>query len=229
MIEQRTTKWFEARLGKVTASRVADVVARTRTGWSASRAGYLNQLLAERLTGLVGPSPVTAVMQWGIDHEDEARLAYQFRRDTDVAIGGFVPHPEIERSGASPDGLIGADGLVEFKCPATTTHLSTLLDRAVPDRHQLQVLWQLACTGRDWCDYVSYDPRLPESARLFIARVERDDQRIVDLEGMVSDFLDELDQVVALLDRQYGLRPLGIDHWQQLGAPITANAITVTK
>jgi len=219
MIAQGTPQWFAARLGRVTASRVADVVGRTRAGWGAARAGYMSQLLAERLTGSTGDGWVSPAMQWGIDREPDARLAYQFRHDTDVADAGFVPHPRVPMSGASPDGFVGDDGLVEFKCPTTATHLNTLLVQEVPDRHQLQILWQLACTGRDWCDYVSYDPRLPEGASLFVARVTRDDDRIADLEEQVAAFLDELDQLVDLLDRQYGLRSMGIDRWKQLGPP----------
>ena len=114
-------------------------------------------------------------MQWGLDHQAEARAAYQFRLDLEVVGAGFVDHPRIAMAGPSPDGYCGTDGLVEFKCPNTTTHLSCLIDGTVPERRRLQMLWQLAWTGRSWCDYVSYDPRLPEAFRPFVRRIEADD------------------------------------------------------
>jgi putative phage-type endonuclease len=203
MIEQGTPEWFAARLGKVTASRVADVIARTKTGPAASRANYMAQIVCERLTGEAAESFTSKEMQWGTDQEPNARSAYEFRTDTTVELVGFVPHPKIGDSGASPDGLVAADGLVEIKCPNTATHIETLLGRTVPGKYITQIQWQLACTGREWCDYVSFDPRMPESMSLFVARVERDPKMIADLEAEVFKFLDELAFKVAELELRY--------------------------
>lgn len=155
MIVQRSPEWYAVRAGKVTASRVADVVARTRSGWSANRTGYMNQLLVERLGANGTPGPISAAMQWGIDHEGDARLAYQLWADVEVHECGFIDHPTVTMSGASPDGTIGDDGLVEFKCPSTTTHVTTLIEQHIPERYLLQTLWQMSCTQRHWCDFVS--------------------------------------------------------------------------
>lgn len=200
-IIQGSEEWFAIRCGKVTASRVADVVARTKTGWGASRANYMAQLIAERLTGTVAESYSNAAMQWGTDIEPRARVAYEFYRNADVAEVGFVTHPTIDMSGASPDGLVGNAGLVEIKCPNTATHIDTLLGQEVPAKYVTQMQWQMACTGREWTDFVSFDPRMPESMSMFVRRVFRDDKRIAELEADVSDFLAELaDRVKALRD-----------------------------
>lgn len=198
-VVQGSPEWFAARLGKVTASRVADVVRRTKSGFSTSRANYMAELIAERLTGEAAPSFTNAAMQWGTDKEPEARAAYEFRTDTEVVAVGFVIHPDISDSGASPDGLVGADGLVEFKCPNTATHLDALLGQSVDGDYIKQMQWQMACTGRQWCDYVSYDPRMPEHLRLTKARVERDDKAITELEAGVREFLDEMAKKLAKL------------------------------
>jgi len=203
-MEQRSQEWFGARLGRVTASRVADVIAKTKTGYSTSRANYAAQLVAERLTGTVAESYTNAAMAWGTDQEPDARTAYEFLHDAAVAEVGFVPHPNIAMSGASPDGLVGEDGLVEIKCPITATHIETLRGASIPGKYQTQMLWQMACTGRKWCDFVSFDPRLPENMRLFVKRLERDDARIAELEAEVTAFLSEIDATVAELTRIYG-------------------------
>jgi putative phage-type endonuclease len=198
---QGSDEWFQARLGKVTASRVADVIARTKSGWGAGRANYMAQLIAERLTGEVAPSYTNAAMQWGIDTESQARAAYEFHTDQTVKEIGFKTHMRIKQSGASPDGLVGERGLVEIKCPNTATHIDTLLGQAVPKKYLTQIQWQLACTGRDWCDFVSFDPRMPEGMALWIMRIERDEQTIVQLESSVFDFLEELDRKIDQLKR----------------------------
>lgn len=202
-IIQGSAEWFAARAGRVTASRVADVVAKTKTGYSASRANYAAQLIAERLTGEVAESYTNAAMQHGTDTEPEARAAYAFYADCDVTEVGFVPHPTVAMSGASPDGLVGEDGLVEIKCPNTATHIDTLLGGSVPSKYATQMLWQMATTGRRWCDFVSYDPRLPESMRLFVRRIERDDKQIEELEREVVAFLAEIDAKVEALRSMY--------------------------
>jgi putative phage-type endonuclease len=198
-MDQLSQEWFAARLGRVTASRVADVIAATKTGPSASRANYMAELICERLTGRPAERFSNAAMDWGREKEDEARTAY----GEAVEQTGFVPHPTIAMTGASPDGLVGDFGLVEIKCPNTATHLDTLLTAKVPAKYVTQMMWQMACTGRAWCDFASYDPRLPEAMRLFVSRVDRDDAMIADLEAKVSAFLDELDAKVIDLRARY--------------------------
>lgn len=206
MIEQGTDAWRQQRLGKVTASRIADLTARTKTGWGASRANYLAELLVERLTGEPTVGFQSAAMQWGTEQEPEARAAYQFMRDCAVEECGFFDHPRIAMAGASPDGLVGDDGLVEIKCPNTATHIETLQGAAIPAKYIGQVQWQMACTGRAWCDWVSFDPRMPASMRLFVQRIERDAKMIGELEKQVCDFLTELDAKVKDLTERYEQR-----------------------
>jgi putative phage-type endonuclease len=203
-IVQGSAEWHQIRLGKATASRVADVVARTKSGYGASRANYMAQLIAERLTGVPAESYVNAAMQHGTDTEPEARSAYEFYQGVSVEQVAFVPHPTIADAGCSPDGLVADDGQVEIKCPQTAAHLETLLGQAVPGRYDTQMQFQMACTGRKWCDYVSYDPRMPEHMRLFVRRVERDDRRIAELEDEVVRFLVEFEAKLAQLDSLYG-------------------------
>jgi putative phage-type endonuclease len=170
-IIQGSAEWKAIRVGKVTASRIADVVAKTKTGWGASRANLMAELIAERLTGQAAEGFVNAAMQHGTDTEPQARAAYEFFTDATVDLIGFVPHPTIAMAAASPDGLVGLDGLVEIKCPLTATHIDTLLGQSVPGRYITQMTWQMACTGRTWCDYVSFDPRMPPSMQLFVKRI----------------------------------------------------------
>jgi len=181
-MEQRTQEWQAARLGKATGSRIADIVARTKAGYSTSRANYAAQLVCERLTGLAAESFVSAAMQWGSDKEPEAQRLYAFEHDVEVLKVGFLDHPCIAISGASPDGLIGEAGLIEVKCPLTATHIETLLGQAIPGRYVTQMQWQMAVSGRQWCDFVSYDPTLPADLRLFTGRVHRDEALIAQLE-----------------------------------------------
>ena len=202
-MEQRTEEWHLARAGKVTASRVADVIARTKTGYGASRASYMAELVIERITGQPTEKFTSSAMQWGTEKEPEALALYQVETGALVDQVGFVPHPKIEASGASPDGLIDADGLIEIKCPNSATHLDTLLLQKIPDRYQVQMLWQMACTGRAWCDFVSYDPRMPEHLRLFVQRFNRDEDRLKDIEDQVRIFIQEIDQKVADLNQLY--------------------------
>jgi putative phage-type endonuclease len=206
MIEQGSSAWFAQRIGKLTASRLADALAKTKSGYSASRANYMAQLVAERLTGVPAESYTNAAMQHGIDTEPLARAAYEFHTDNTVEPAGFIDHPVIEMTGASPDGLVGDDGLVEIKCPNTATHIETLLSGVIPSKYVLQMEWQMACTGRQWCDYISFDPRMPENMRLFIARQHRGEALIARLENDVIEFLGELDRKVDDLRRLYPLR-----------------------
>ena len=176
---------------------------RGEAGRVASRANYMAQLIAERLTGVPGESFSNAAMQWGVATEPDARSAYEFRVDCDVAPCGFIAHPAVPMSGASPDGLVGADGLVEIKCPETKTHIDTLFSGAIPDKYIKQMQFQMACAGRAWVDFVSYDPRMPEAMRLFVKRVPRADNDIRLLECAVSEFLAELDDRLGALRSRY--------------------------
>lgn len=205
-MEQGSAEWIAAKCGWVGASRVADIIAKTKSGWGASRANYMAQLVAERLTGVPLETFASEAMKRGIETEAEARAAYQFETTTLVEKVGFIPHPTVRMSGASPDGLIGSDGLVEIKCPNVATHVDTLLGQSVPGRYVTQMQWQMACTGRAWCDFASYDPRLPEAMRLFVKRVPRNDETIKELEGHVTDFLAELDAKIAALGARYGVQ-----------------------
>lgn len=200
---QGSAEWHALRLGKVTASRVADVIAKTKSGYAASRANYLAELLCERLTGDSAPSFMNDAMRWGTEKEPEARAAYAFRTDLEVEQIAFVDHPRISMAGASPDGLIGADGMLEIKCPNTATHLDTLASGKPAAKYVTQMQWQMACAGRDWCDFVSYDPRLPENLRFFLTRIPRDDAFIEAAEAEVVAFLAELDARIADLTTRY--------------------------
>ena len=198
-VEQRTDEWFAARIGKVTASRVADVIAKTKTGYSATRDNYMAQLVCERLTGQKGESFTNAAMQHGTDTEPLARLSYEVAQNVLVDEVGFVPHPSIEMAGASPDGLVNDDGLLEIKCPNTATHIETLLSQTVPGKYNTQMQFQMACTGRKWCDFVSFDNRLPHELQLFVKRVPRDDEFIKQMEAEIIQFLAELDDKINKL------------------------------
>ena len=203
MIVQGSLEWLQLRAGRVTASRVADVMARTKSGWGASRANYMAELIAERLTGVPSPSFTNAAMQHGVEQEPHARRAYAELMGVDVVEVAFVEHPEIAMFGCSPDGLVGEDGLVEIKAPNTATHLDTLLTETVPGKYITQMQVQMACTGREWCDFVSFDPRLPESMALFVKRVHRDVSHILELETEVAAFIAEIDDKVARLTERY--------------------------
>lgn len=201
-MEQRSDAWFAARLGKATASRFHDIMSKTKSGPSAYRKNYKAELVVERLTGEKASSFTSPAMQWGIDNEPIARLAYTAETGNDVEDATFVQHMTLE-AGASPDGYVGEDGLVEIKCPNTATHIETLWTKKVPFQYIAQVQGQLWITGRKWCDFVSFDPRMPSNAQLFITRVERDEDYITSLEDEIVDFLDEVEQDFEFV-RSYG-------------------------
>lgn len=205
-IEQGTPEWFAARLGKVTASKVKDVMAQGRgNAPSASRATYMGELIAERLSGVASEGFTNGTMDHGTQTEPQARAAYTMETGNMVDEIGFVVHPTIADSGASPDGMVGADGLVEIKCPLTKTHIEFLKTGAVPSNYQKQMMWQMACTGRVWCDFVSFDPRMPHHMRLRIVRVHRDDGMIREMESAVMDFIIEMRGEIAALEGIYGV------------------------
>lgn len=196
---QGSEEWLKARAGSLGASSLADAIARTKTGWGASRANLMARLVAERITGDPQETYINGAMQRGTEMEPRARAAYAFAQGIEVVEIGITPHPVIEHAHASPDGLVGHDGLVEIKCPNTSTHIETLLSGKIPDRYMIQMQWQMACAGRQWCDFVSFDDRMPAGLELFVKRVDRDDQRIAELEAMAAEFLDEVAQTVNKL------------------------------
>jgi putative phage-type endonuclease len=201
MILRSDPLWATARVGHVTASRIADVVARSRDKkeWGVSRKNYAADLIAERLTGKPIEGYRSAEMQRGNEVEAEAIAAYAFLYDVDIGEGGFLKHPRLAWAGASPDGLVGDDGLVEFKCPNTATHIATFLGAKIDNGYALQMQWQMAGTGRQWCDFTSYDPRLPEELSMHVQRVMRDDEKIGWLEREVEIFNQEIEATIAEL------------------------------
>ena len=201
--EQNSAEWLAARCGSLGASSIADMVAKTRTGWGASRFNLAARIVCERLTGTPQESYTNAAMQWGHDTEPQARAMYEFMRDVAVQQVGLVLHPSINKSHASPDGLVGEDGLIEIKCPNTATHIETLLSEDVEGRYVKQMQWQMACCGRAWCDFVSFDPRLPAEMQMFVQRVRRDDEFIAELEREARLFLAEIDKTIATLSDKY--------------------------
>lgn len=195
--------WLASRVGCITASRMADLMARTKSGWGASRANLAAELMVERLTGQPTPRFVNDAMRWGTEQEPWARQAYSELTGADVFECGFIPHPELQRAGASPDGLVEPNGLVEFKCPNSATHIETLLGGIVPEKHILQMQFQMACVGRDWCDFVSFDPRCPDHLRLFVRRIDRDHSLILELESEVAALDAEIEAKIAALSKRY--------------------------
>lgn len=195
-MEQRTEEWFAARAGKVTASRVGDVMmAKTTAGYQ----NYRSQLVCELLTGRPTETHASAAMQHGTDTEPQARAMYTLTTGNMVQEVGFIPHPQISGAGASPDGLVGDQGLVEIKCPQPTEHIRTLTGGAIKKGYLLQMQWQMACTGREWCDFVSYSNEFPDELRLHVQRVDRDDKAIADLEKAVTAFCAEVQSLLETL------------------------------
>ena len=200
---QGTDEWHQARLGKVTASGVADVMASGRGGKpSATRANYEARLVAERLSGHPTETFQSAAMLHGTETEGQARACYALETGNAVAEVGFVDHPTIAFAGASPDGLVGDDGLVEIKCPNTATHIATLLGGSIPDAYMKQMQFQMACTGRKWCDFVSFDPRMPDELQLRVTRVPADPAMIAEIETAVREFLGDVTATIAALSQQ---------------------------
>lgn len=191
MIEQGSIEWRMLRAGKVTASRVADVIAKTKTGYSTSRDNYMTELVIERF-GVISEGFTNSAMQHGTDCEPFARATYETKNKVMVTEIDFVNHPKIAMAGASPDGIV-TDGLIEIKCPNSTTHFNYLLAGVVPEKYKPQMAWQMACTGAKWCDFVSFDNRVPDGLQYFQIRYMRDDVYIAMLESEIVEFLKELD------------------------------------
>lgn len=196
---QRSPEWYAARLGSLGASSLHEVVARTKTGFAASRANRMAALILERLTGQQQDTYQNAAMLHGIEMEPKARAYYSFTRDVDVKEVGLIKHPRIRWTHAIPDGLIGDAGMLEIKCPQPGEHLRILMERTIPEKHLIQMQWQMACAKRDWCDYLSYNEAFPENLRAYSQRIMRDEPRIKELESAVISFLDELDRSMARL------------------------------
>ena len=194
MIEQGTPEWFQLRSGKVTASKVADILAK-KTG----RQNYLIELALQRVTGVIEESYINDAMQWGVDNEGAARVAYEVTSGNFVDQIPFFDHLTIPNFGCSPDGLVGGEGLVEIKCPNSSTHWSYVKANKPPEKYVIQMQAQMACTGRKWCDFVSYDPRMPERSQLLIVRVPRDDKFIETMEAEIKQFLNEVEVEVNLM------------------------------
>lgn len=202
-VEQGSPEWFEARLGKATASRFSDIISKIKTGESAQRKNYRAELVAERLTGERIDIYKTAAMQWGTETEPLARLKYSLLTGDDAEECGFFAHESL-MAGASPDGLIGDEGALEIKCPNSATHIDTLRKGSVPYQYYWQVMGQLWITERKWCDFVSFDPRLPENAAFLKIRVYRNEQKIKELEAEVVDFLESVESDIAFVKNYKG-------------------------
>ena len=205
MINQGTEEWFQQRLGKVTASRISDVIAKTKTGVSTSRQNYLIQLVSERLTGKKTDSFTNKAMEDGVEREPIARKLYESKTNSIVTEVGFFDHPVIKSSGASPDGAVNSEkegkyaGLIEIKCPIETTHTNTLISKSVPSKYIPQMQWQMACTNARWVDFISFNPNFPEELQVFVKRLDRDDAYIAELEAEVIKFLEEIEQTIIKL------------------------------
>ena len=198
-IAQGSPEWFQMRLGKVTASRVADILAKTKTGPSASRQNYLIELAIQRTTGIIQESYSNSAMEWGTQTEPQARVAYEVRTNNFVDQLAFVDHPSIEWFGCSPDGLVSDRGLLEIKCPNSATHWEYFKSKKPPQKYFIQMQAQIAVTNKDWCDFVSFDPRMPDRSQLLIVRIDRDEAFIAEMEAEIKKFLDEVEVEVNLM------------------------------
>jgi putative phage-type endonuclease len=201
-VQQGTPEWHQLRLGKVTASRVADILAKTKTGPSASRNNYLIELALQRVTKTIEESYTNSAMEWGTQTEPQARVAYEVKTNNFVDQVAFIDHPSITGFGCSPDGLVGTDGLIEIKCPNSATHWSYIKANEPPTKYFIQMQAQMSVTGAKWCDFVSFDPRMPERSQLLIVNVPRDDEFIGNMEAEIKQFLDEVQTEVTLMDNK---------------------------
>ena len=202
-IQQGTEEWHQLRLGKVTASRVADILAKTKSGASASRGNYLIELALQRVTKTIEESYSNSAMEWGVATEPQARVAYEVSTGNFVDQIAFVNHPTIEGFGCSPDGLVG-EGLIEIKCPNSATHWSYIKANEPPQKYIIQMQAQMSVTRAKWCDFVSFDPRMPERSQLLIIRINRDDEFIAEMENDIKQFLSEVEAEVNLMEKRNG-------------------------
>ncbi|MBX4335574.1 lambda exonuclease family protein [Bartonella raoultii] len=199
-MEQRTAEWFQARLGKVTASNIYNILSKTAKGTPTSKyEDYKIKLITERLTGEISPHYENEDMRWGIEHEENALHEYSLIHDANVTKCGFIQHPTIEMAGASPDGLVDEHGLIEIKCPRSTTHMRFFINDEIKPEYHAQMQFQMACTGRKWCDFISYDPRFTGQSshlRMKIKRIHRDEKHIEQINQAVEAFLKEIEQEI---------------------------------
>ncbi len=203
-IQQGTEEWHQLRLGKVTASRVADILAKTKSGASASRLNYLIELALQRVTKTIEESYTNSAMEWGTATEPQARVAYEVATSNFVDQIAFVDHPTIVNFGCSPDGYVGSDALIEIKCPSSATHWSYIKANEPPNKYIIQMQAQMSVTGAKWCDFVSFDPRMPERSQLLIIRINRDDEFIAEMENEIKQFLIEVEAEVNLMEKRNG-------------------------
>lgn len=202
MSVQGSAEWLADRCGKVTASRINDVIAVRKDGKpTAARDKYMRELIAEQLSGNAMEHFISKPMLWGIENEPEARSRYEVTRETFVDEVGFIKHPSIELAGASPDGMVGDDGLIEIKCPEPHTHVETLIRGQSDPQYYAQMQWQMACTGRAWCDFVSFDPRTRDDVQVYIVRVPRDDAFIAETEEEVVRFLERISETIKRISK----------------------------
>ncbi len=205
MLQQRSEEWYEARLGKATGSKFSDIMTKGRGSYElAARKNYRSELVLERLTGKKAETWTSPAMQWGIDNEPFARQNYMYATGQEVVEEFFVQHPTLQ-AGCSPDGYVGDEGLVEIKCPNSATHIATLRTGQLPSQYEAQVQGQLWLTGRSWCDFVSFDPRMPDNAQMIVIHIERDQEYIDDLEYEITKFLSEVDQEELFVQMYTGM------------------------
>lgn len=207
---QHTQGWWDDRLRKVTASRIGDVTRRLkRGGWGADRDNYLREKVAEWITGKNRDRKKVASLDYRLELEPDARAEYEFQNDCEVVTVGFIDHPRIPNAGASPDGLVGAEGGVEIKCLDSQGHIDLILAGGIDEDYILQCHFGMACTGRQWWDFVAYCPEMPQEGRLWVQRVERDEAKIAEIESDVIEFLAEVDRKVAQVHASLkGVSPL---------------------
>lgn len=209
MMEQGSPEWFAAKCGKVSASHIGEVMARTKKGLGAARRHYLDKLVAERITGRPSIQKSVASLDRRLEMEPDARVAYEFYSDNEVTEVGFIEHPTIPNAGASPDGLVAADGGLELKCLDTAQHIEVLTTGIIDPDYLKQCDFGMACTGREWWDFASFDPLMPEEMKLYVQRIPRDEGRIAEIETAVIQFLSEVDaKVEQVLATMQGRSPL---------------------
>lgn len=195
---QGSDEWHAARLGKVTASRAYGIM-RGKNGYRASRKDYIAELVCERLTGKPTEFFVSKEMQWGTDTEPLARATYEAVTGSMVQEAGFIEYDGMPGLGASPDGLVGDIGGIEIKCPKTATHIDTLINATIKPEYTYQMQTCMACTNREWWDFVSYDPRMPDKHAIKIIRVDRDELVIAAIIEEAGSVLAEVDQILRRL------------------------------
>lgn len=202
-MEQRSPEWFAARRGSLGSSVFHDIVAKTRTGFSTSRENRKAVLVLEIVTERSLDTYQSPAMLQGIEREPAGRAGYAFLKNVDVEEVGMIRHPTIIRTHASPDGLIGTDGMIEIKCMQPAGHLDMLLTGNIDARYMTQMAWAMACSGRAYCDFVAYSPDFPEAMQLIIKRIPRNDEVIAELEKAAREFIAEVEATVTTLRQRY--------------------------